>query len=51
MRVYIFLSFTMQYLKGKTIATLKYDDNSSEKNNEKQKKSSSYFKMLHTIGE
>ncbi|SCM25427.1 conserved Plasmodium protein, unknown function [Plasmodium berghei] len=41
----------MQYLKGKTIATLKYDDNSSEKNNEKQKKSSSYFKMLHTIGE
>ncbi|EAA16194.1 hypothetical protein [Plasmodium yoelii yoelii] len=41
----------MQYLKGKTVATLKYDDNSSEKNNEKQKKSNSYFKMLHTIGE
>ncbi|KEG03636.1 conserved Plasmodium protein, unknown function [Plasmodium vinckei vinckei] len=41
----------MQYLKGKTIATLKYDDNSSEKNNENPQKSSSNFKMLHTIGE
>ncbi|SCN62304.1 conserved Plasmodium protein, unknown function [Plasmodium chabaudi adami] len=41
----------MQYLKGKTIATLKYDDNSSEKNNENPKKSSSNFKVLRTIGE